>query len=611
MSPLRRSTRSLLACSAVAGLLTACPASGPPRELAPSATSAAGPAGDSAAGSGDSRADRTSASSVPSAVYFGDLHVHTALSADAFILGTRASIDDAYRYAKGGSIDHVSGTPIQAKRALDFLAVTDHAEYLGLAERLLDPASVGTGPTGDVVEGLSKVFALMTETIQDATPHPAWIDAARSTSAWHETIAAANRHDDPGRFTTLLGFEWSATPGGRNLHRNVIIEPGAAVPERAFSVFDAPTPEGLWAWMDEQRARGVRLLAIPHNSNLSDGAMFARTDSAGRPIGSALAESRARNEPLVEVTQIKGTSETHPLLSPEDEHAGFEIWSSRVAVDGEDPNVAVAGSYVRDALETGLELEAASGFNPYRFGLIGSTDSHSASSPVEEDNYSGKGVQDTSARMRLETTPIPESVQAWGASGLAAVWARQNTRSEIFAALARKETYATTGTRITLRFFGGWSFDGTQLAAPDWIEQAYATGAAMGGVLGEKPADAMAPTFLVSAQRDPESAKLDRIQIVKGWIEGTEAREAVFDAVVAPQDGASSLAGVWTDPAFDPAAEAFYYVRVLEEPTPRWSTLDAERLGIAPLAHRPRMIQERAFSSPIWYSASAPITPRE
>ncbi|MEZ4282433.1 MAG: DUF3604 domain-containing protein [Myxococcota bacterium] len=592
-----RSTRFPFAIAAAGLLLTACPSAPPPREPTSSAEAAA-----AAAGAG--------ASSVPSAVFFGDLHVHTGLSADAYILGTRASIDDAYRYAKGEAIDHVSGTPIQAKRALDFLAVTDHAEYLGLAERLLDPATIGAGPAGDFVAGLSKVFALMTETIQDATPHPAWVDAERSTGAWQETIAAANRHDAPGRFTTLLGFEWSATPEGRNLHRNVIIDPGAAIPERAFSVFDAPTPEGLWAWMEAQRARGVRLLAIPHNSNLSDGAMFARTDSQGRPIDAEMAERRARNEPLVEVTQIKGTSETHPLLSPEDEYAGFEIWSSRVAVDGEDPNVAVAGSYVRDALETGLELEAAIGSNPYRFGLIGSTDSHSASSPVEEDNYSGKGVQDTSARMRLETTPIPDSVQSWGASGLAAVWARENSRHEIFAALERRETYATTGTRITLRFFGGWAFGSDSLAASDWIEGAYASGVPMGGVLAAQPAPEAAPSpgapsFLVSAQQDPEGAKLDRLQIVKGWTEGGKAREAVIDVRVAPGGGAARLEAVWTDPDFDPGAESFYYVRVLERPTPRWSTLDAERLGLPPLANRPQTIQERAFSSPIWYSPSA------
>lgn len=536
----------------------------------------------------------------PSNVYFGDMHIHTSLSADAYILGTRASIDDAYRYAKGEPIEHVSGVPIQARRALDFLAVTDHAEYLGIEERLLAPEGEG----GTALNGLSRAFALLAETIQSAQPHAAWVDLDRNTSAWQETIEAANRHHEPGRFTTLLGFEWSASPDGRNLHRNVIIAPGEVLPERPFSVFDDPNPEGLWRWMDAERERGVRLLAIPHNSNLSDGAMFARTDSFGRPLDATYAANRARNEPLVEVTQIKGTSETHPILSPQDEYADFEIWSSRVAVDGEDPNVAVAGSYVRDALERGIEFQAASGFNPYRFGMIGSTDSHSASSPVEEDNYSGKGVQDTSAEMRLVTTPIPDSVQAWGASGLAAVWARENTRSEIFAALERKETYATTGTRIGLRFFGGWSFEADHLDAEGWLDRAYEGGVPMGGELGPRPASAAAPRFLLSALQDPAGARLERIQLIKGWTEGGASREMVFDVAVAPQGGATSLETLWVDPDFDPASEAFYYARVLETPTPRWSTIDAGKLGVEPLANRPRMIKERAFSSPIWYLAT-------
>ncbi len=537
-------------------------------------------------------------------VYFGDMHVHTAFSADAFIFGTRASIDDAFRYAKGESIAHVSGTPIQANRPLDFLAVTDHAEYLGMQDRLLDPASLEIEPAGDYVAGISRAFAVMSATVRRATPHPGWIDAERNTTAWQETIEAAERHDAPGRFTTLLGFEWSATPEGRNLHRNVIIDPSAVIPDRAFSVFDAAEPEGLWRWMDAERARGARLLAIPHNSNLSDGAMFARTDSFGQPFDRRYAEDRARNEPLVEVTQIKGTSETHPILSPQDAYADFEIWSSRVVVDGEDPNVAVAGSYVRDALRRGLELKAEIGLNPYRFGLIGSTDSHSASSPVEEDNYSGKGVQDTTTQMRLEATPISVSAQAWGASGLTAVWARENSRPEIFAGLARRETYATTGTRIRLRFFGGWRYAPGFADAPDWESRAYLSGTAMGGVLPVRSDGATSPHFVAAAQRDPEGAKLDRLQIVKGWMAGGESRERIFDVALAPDGGADELSRVWVDPDFDPAVEAFYYVRVIEVPTPRWSTWDAELLGVEPLSHLPRLIQERAFSSPIWYEAT-------
>jgi hypothetical protein len=493
-------------------------------------------------------ADSGSSAEFPSDAYYGDLHVHTALSADAYIQGARAGVDDAFRYAKGEPIPHVSGQPIQAKRALDFLALTDHAEYLGIGQRLFAADAGGDPAARSLPTGLSQSFARLAETIQSARPHPAWIDEALRTSAWQETIAAANRHDDPGRFTTLLGFEWTASPEGRNLHRNVILDPRGALPDLPFSIFDAPEPEALWAWMEAQRARGSRLLAIPHNSNLSDGAMFARVDSQGRPIDAAYAALRARNEPLVEITQIKGTSETHPDLSPADEYAGFEIWSSRIAVGGETPDVEAAGSYVRDALLRGIAMRATRGFDPFRFGVIGSSDSHSASSPVEEDNYSGKGVQDTSAAIRLQTTRIPDSVQAWSASGLAAVWARANTRAEIFAALERRETFATTGTRIALRFFGGWSYGAELSTDPEWIAQAYAGGVPMGGTLAPRPAAARAPTFLVFAQRDPEGARLDRVQLIKGWSDGRETREQVIDLAVAPKGGADSLSARWIDP---------------------------------------------------------------
>jgi len=542
-------------------------------------------------------------SGYPTTAYYGDLHVHTALSADAWLMGTRAPLEDAYRYAKGEPIDHVSGTPIQARRALDFLAVTDHAEYLGLQERLLAPASASVLVDADVSAGLSQAFARLALTIRAARPHPDWVDEERARDTWRETIETADRHDAPGRFTTLVGFEWSASPEGRNLHRNVIFGPGAELPARPFSVFDSPRPEDLWSWMESQRERGVRVLAIPHNSNLSDGAMFAPVDSEGRPLDAIQAARRARNEPLVEVTQIKGTSETHPVLSPGDEFADFEIWSSKVSIDGVDPDVETAGSYVRDALRVGRAMQAAAGADPFRFGLIGSTDSHSASSPVEEDDYSGKGVQDTSARLRLETSPMIDAVQRWSASGLAAVWARANTRAEIFAALERKETFATTGPRIALRFFAGWGFDAGSLERVDWIDRAYAAGVPMGGTLPERSGRDRAPAFLVSALKDPIGAGLDRVQIVKGWSAEGETQERVYDVARAPDEGASSLSAVWTDPDFDPGAAAFYYVRVLEVPTPRWSTHDARVLGIPPPAHLPRTIQERAFSSPIWYDA--------
>jgi len=564
-------------------------------------------------------------------VYFGDLHVHTAFSPDAFLQGTRVTPDDAYLYAKGESIRHVSGRPIQAKRALDFLAVTDHAEYLGLGDRFFE-ADPGAGSASTKTERLPELFIRVGASIRSGKPYAEWLDPEANARAWAEIIAAADRHNDPGRFTTLVGFEWSASPDGRNLHRNVIFGPTEVLPRIPVSLFDSQEPEALWQWMDGLRAQGSRLLAIPHNSNLSDGAMFARTDSAGRPIDAAYAASRLRNEPLVEITQIKGTSETDPVLSPRDEFAGFEIWATKVSFDGEDRNVSSSGSYVRDALKTGLEMEAAQRFNPYRFGLIGSTDSHSASSPVEEDNYSGKGIQDTTPEQRLQTTRIPESVQAWSASGLAAVWAEANTREAIFAALERKESYATTGPRIRLRFFGGWGYADFMLETRDWVEVAYAGGVAMGGNLPTPPPEARDPRFLVWAARDPDGANLDRVQIVKGWVENGAAREQVFDVVLSGASrfqtdgsvlpvgstvdaraatytneiGATQLAAVWRDPDFDAAVEAFYYVRVLEIPTPRWSTRDAKTLGIAPPDNLPSAIQERAFSSPVWYLPPSP-----
>ena len=539
---------------------------------------------------------------LPVNAYFGDLHVHSALSPDAYIQGTRATVDDAYRYAKGEAIDHVSGRPIQAKRALDFLAVTDHAEYLGLQEGLFPKE--GEALARPVLESvrLPRVFLLMMESMQSGTPHLGWLDEEKSRNAWAEIIDTANRHDDPGRFSTLVGFEWSSSPGGRNLHRNVIFGPTEVYPDVPFSMFDSPDPEGLWEWMDDLRSRGSQLLAIPHNSNLSDGTMFARVDSKGRPIDSVYAANRARNEPLVEVTQIKGTSETDPILSPQDEFADFEIWAGRISVAEEAPDVASEGSYARDALKAGIEMQSAQDFNPYRFGMIGSTDSHSASSPVEEDNYSGKGVLDTTPSERLITSRSLEDVQAWGASGLAGVWARDNTRAEIYAALARKETFATTGPRIRLRFFGGWKYDAEMLNDPDWISLAYSDGVSMGGDLRSLEVPSATPRFVVSALKDPEGANLDRLQVVKGWVVNGQAEERVFDVAMTDLAGAAQLAVVWRDPAFDPSVESFYYVRVLQKPTARWTMYDAKSLGIEPPRDSPSEIQERAFSSPIWYS---------
>lgn len=576
-------------------------------------------------------------------VLYGDLHIHTALSADAFSTGTRTLPDDAYRYARGEAIAHGAGFTVQLKRPLDFAAVTEHSEYLGSMREFLNPAS----PLSQ--HPLAKLFAspdpadafkaLMQ--ISDDASHDGSLDELLdlpevNMAAWREVIAAAERHNEPGRFTTLIGYEWTSTPDEINLHRNVIFR-GSAVPPKPFSRIDSDKPEDLWRFLDEQRAQGIEGMAIPHNSNASDGMMWARTDSAGRPVDAAWARQRSRNEPVAEIVQIKGQSEAHPLLSTEDEFANYEMWTTRMSGAKIPRASKPEGSYARDALKTGLELGASLGVNPYDFGMIGSSDTHNSAPPIEEDNYHGKLTQlDGTAAMRAGRIARSAEARAAGretaysAAGLAAVWADANTREAIYDALRRKETFATSGTRISLRFFGGWDFAPALVQAPDFVAQAYASGVPMGSQL-PAPAARGAPRFAVLATKDPDGANLDRVQIVKGWldVDGT-AREKIFDVAWAGERaidaasgklpavgstvdvktatyrntiGAAELSAVWQDPEFQPQARAFYYVRVLEIPTPRWSTYDAVKLGTA--AQEPAAIQERAWSSPIWFAPAA------
>ncbi len=434
---------------------------------------------------------------------------------------------------------------------------------------------------------------------------------------WDRTIAAANRHNEPGKFTALIGYEYTVN----NLHRNVIFKGDSApVP---FTRLDSQNPEDLWTWMDKIRAEGHEVLAIPHNSNRSNGLMFERETSSDTPLTEDYAAQRNRNEPLVEVTQVKGTSETHPILSPNDEFADFELFER----DHRDAAVTKqAGGYVRDAYRTGLELQDSNGFNPYRFGLIGSSDSHTGIVPINENDYSGKlGTLDGSPERRLVGRA---AAQQFSASGLAGVWAAENTREGVFEAMRRKETWATSGPRIVVRFFGGFDMKGVTPGDDDWVEAAYSRGVSMGGELKATDADG-APTFAVWALKDPESAHLDRIQIVKAWSRDGKSQEKVYDAVwsagrikdpatgklpavgntVDPQTatytntiGAAELMGLWTDPEFEADQNAIYYVRVLEIPTPRWNLYDEVELGRPFPAELDRTIQERAFTSPIWYT---------
>ncbi len=578
-------------------------------------------------------------------VYFGDTHIHTVLSFDAFLMGTRNTPDDAYEFAKGRAIEHASGFRMQMKKPLDFLAVSDHAFYLGMMREISEGRiqhALSEAVRGAVdPAGSRAAFTVAIGHVADITraraEDPAVVDdlddRAVARSAWREIIEAAERHNDPGTFTTFIGYEYTASGlEFQNLHRNVIFR-GSEVPSQPFARLDSINPEDLWDWMDANRERGMEAIAIPHNSNGSDGWMFQTTNWAGEPIDAAYAEQRMRNEPLVENTQVKGTSDTHPLLSPNDEWADFELMELRVASTL--PS-RPEGSYVREAYLNGLLMEERDGINPYRFGVIGSSDTHNAAGSFEEDNYWSKtGVLDIEPFQR-GSVPLPDSpadapeyaqstARFWGASGLAGVWAESNTRDAIFAAFRRKETFSTSGPHIRVRFFGGFGFD-EQALMENPVSHGYDRGVPMGGDL--PGAGEGAPGFLVWAERDPDSAPLDRLQIVKGWVEHGEAQERVFDIACSdgatpnaldhrcpdngatvnletcavPEDrGAGQLLTVWTDPAFNPNQRAFYYVRVLENPKCRWSTWDAVRAGVAPNPDLPATIQDRAWTSPIWY----------
>ncbi len=566
--------------------------------------------------------------------YFGETHVHTLNSPDAFIFNVRSTPDDAYRFALGQAIEHASGMRIQLGQPLDFIAVTDHSEYMGILPRLADPDSeladlpLAQQLAGDDRAAAHRALMQVLMTLGSGKPVPELVDPELRNRIWQEYVELAEYYYRPGEFTTFVAYEWTSSGGERggdaNLHRNVIFR-GAEVPERPFSSLDSYNPRDLWQWMDEQRAAGIEVMAIPHNSNLSDGLMFPdEVAFDGEPLDAAWAELRLRNEPIVEMTQIKGTSETHPALSPNDEWADFELLEDMLGGTGR--RVQPAGGYVRDAWLRGMRLEEERGFNPYRFGVIGASDSHNASSPVEESNYHGKiGMADGTPERRRKGSFINELHLRYGASGLAGVWAESNTREDIYDAMARRETFATTGPRIRVRFFGGRQWSEDLLDQHDWLEQAYASGVPMGGDL---PAGQGAPEFLLWAAKDPASAWLQRLQIVKGWIEDGEQREQVYDVACSdglspdpdthrcPDNGASvsletcdfdrergdsQLRTQWRDPDFNPAQRAFYYVRVLENPTCRWSTWDSLRNNLPLPADVPATIQERAYTSPIWY----------
>ena len=568
---------------------------------------------------------------------FGDLHVHTRLSIDAWGFGVRTYPDDAYRFAKGEAIDHPSGYAIQLDRPLDFYAVTDHAGLLGVMHAAADPEqplSQAEGAeqfSGEMTFGQRR--RLYFQNFAFARENA---DESSQESAWQRIVEAAERHYEPGKLTTFVAYEYTSGVGG-NLHRNVIFA-DANVPKRPFSRIDSANPEDLWDWMDEQRRQGMTVLAIPHNANKSNGRMFETTTFDGGPLSAEYAQRRMRNEPIVEMTQVKGTSETHPFLSPEDEWAGFEVTAYRTASWAlSQPN----GSYVRNAYQRGLAMQAESGFNPYRFGLVGASDTHNSGGSFDESTFTGKiGVFDGTPVTR-GSVPIATATEDappayarnyfgnWSASGLAGVWAEENTRQAIFAAFQRKETFATSGPRIRVRFFAGYDLP-EDLHAADLADEAYRGGVPMGGDLVLR--DDGSPAFLAWATADPLGTRLQRLQVVKVWVEDRKKHERVFDiacsdgllvdpathrcpdngATVELSDcsttldaGATSLQARWKDPGFRPDQRAAYYVRALENPTCRWSTWDAVKAGVRHRPDLPATLQERAWSSPIWFEPGA------
>ena len=622
---------------------------------------------------------------------YGDLHVHTKYSFDAYIFGVTATPYDAYKYATGEAIKHPLGFDMKLREPLDFYAVTDHGFYMGMIENYADTSSEmskkeWTKPMHNInrpenvnVESLGERADLFSSVLSQAIvqPYPYWhpklwkawftnniqvalksFDYDVHKSAWADVANAAEEFNDPGNFTTFIGYEFTTSTEveGGNLHRNVIFNSSNA-PIRPWTRIDSLNPEDLWTWMDSLRDKGVDSLAMPHNSNGSNGQMFEVETFRGNPISIEYAEKRMRNEPVVEMTQVKGTSDTHPLLSPDDEWADFEIMDKRVG--SRPPTYSMPqGGYVRDAYLRGLTLDWEGRGNPYKFGLIGSSDTHTGAGGFDEDNYWSKaGVLD-GTDMGRGSVPLtqdridmlnqyadlynqPISIQEidgrtyadvgfdqWSASGLAVAWAEENTRDSIFQAFKRKETFATTGTRMALRFFAGFDMESIDLDSEDMVKNAYAKGVTMGADLFSQ--DNQTPQFLVWAQRDKLGAPLQRVQIIKGWVESASGtpKEQIFDVAcsdgllvdpvtnrcpdngarvnisdcsISNDVGAGELKTIWTDPDFDPTIKAFYYVRVLENPTCRWSTWDSIKAGVTPRPDLHQTIQERAWSSPIWY----------
>jgi len=590
----------------------------------------------------------------PSRPLWGDSHLHTGLSVDAGLFGARLGLEDAYRFARGEEVVSSTGQPVRLARPLDWLVITDHSDALGFVQDLAAGAPAilaypegrrwAEGLQGGGEDAVAAALDLITTFSQGNIPPEmlaAYSPGSRQyASVWEHVVDTAEDFNDPGDFTALIGFEWTSLVEGNNLHRNVIFRDGAeragrVVPFTTQAPIGSTDPLDLYEWMANYEATtGGALLALAHNGNLSNGLMFPiDAQYTGRALDADYVQLRARWEPLYEVTQIKGDGEAHPFLAPDDAFADFETWDAgNLDLSAAKTTDMLAHEYAREALKNGLLLEARLGTNPYKFGMVGSTDSHTSLATAEEDNFFGKhaGSEPSPERMRHPFTATDQGVlEGWeqSASGYAAVWAEENTREAIWDAMARKEVYATTGPRIFVRFFGGWDYTEDDLNSRQPAFRGYEKGVPMGGDLRAPGGDG-APTFMVYALKDAIGANLDRIQIVKGWLDADGAthervydvawsagREPAADGMLPPVGntvdienanwtntiGASELGTVWTDPDFDPAQAAFYYARVIEIPTPRWIVYDAFRFGVEIPDNAATTHQERAYTSPIWY----------
>ena len=589
----------------------------------------------------------------PTRPLFGDTHLHTAVSFDAGAFGARLGPRDAYRLARGEEITSNSGQPVKLSRPLDWLVVADHSDNMGFfpdllagkPEMLADPSGRRWYEMIKSGQGAQAALEIIIGFSHGTFPKDLiYFPGTRAyRGAWHDTIAAAEQYNQPGRFTAFIGYEWTSNTGGNNLHRNVVFRDSGdkaslVEPYTVLKPYGSDNPADLWKWMEAyEKKTGGSVLAIAHNGNLSNGLMFPIVEALGKKIDRQYAETRAHWERLYEATQTKGTSESHPYLSPNDEFADFEIWD-KGNLDGSaaKKKEMLQFEYARAAYKNGLKLEQQLGVNPYKFGLISGSDAHTGLSAMEEDNFFGKTAPQEPSPERMTKVFFAEpktgvKVMDWevGASGYGAVWATENTREAIWDAMQRRETYSTTGTRMAVRFFGGWEFEAKDAHDRMPASMGYAKGVPMGGDLKKAPAGKV-PTFLVAALKDPIGANLDRIQIVKGWLDAKgELHEQVYDVAWSgdrrpdPKSGklpsvgstvnveeatwtntigAPELIAVWKDPRFDPGQRAFYYARVIEIPTPRWTAYDAQRFGVKPVPGTRLTVTERAYTSPIWYT---------